>query len=253
MLRKLTPTPNVIKLLLPLVLATWHISVLAQTTEMALPQMPKPKRFIDKVEVFVGPSLSFNYGNKFIENYKDENVRNKRLMKVGYTFGVGVYHPLKDWLDINLRIAYEEKGSKSKMNTPSLEIKPEYTYRYLTVCVAPKLFLGRDNKFTISLGGYYSFLRKVEGYEVVYSGTDVFKEHFVGRNIRGLRSDGSVESITYISGLRSFQQYDYGLNVRCGYHLLLKNGKSISIEINDNLKDDYIKTLTQLRKDLLGS
>ena len=33
-------------------------------------KLPEPKRFIDKIEIFAGPNLSFNYGNKFVERIK---------------------------------------------------------------------------------------------------------------------------------------------------------------------------------------
>ncbi len=51
-------------------------------------------KFIDGVEIFAGPSLSFNHGNKFIENYEVESIENKRLLKLRYTVGIGFYHKL---------------------------------------------------------------------------------------------------------------------------------------------------------------
>jgi len=57
------------------------------------PPQQTHKRFIDKVEVFAGPNLSFNHGNKFIDNYNDAPyVQNTRKTKVGYSFGLVVDH-----------------------------------------------------------------------------------------------------------------------------------------------------------------
>ncbi len=65
-----------------------------------------PKRFIDKFEFVIGTGLCLNHGNMFIENYRGEYangnyVENKRLTKVGYSIGIGAYHPVNDRLDIN--------------------------------------------------------------------------------------------------------------------------------------------------------
>ncbi|QLH33330.1 MAG: hypothetical protein HWD62_13760 [Cyclobacteriaceae bacterium] len=109
----------------------------------ALPGLPAPKRFIDKIEIFAGPNLSFNYGNMFIENYNDDNVTNKRLLKLGYLFGLGIYHPVKDRLDISLRLQYEEKGTNSEMVTPGLQINSDYLYKYLSASMAPRILFGK--------------------------------------------------------------------------------------------------------------
>lgn len=85
-------------------------------------QLPKPKRFIDKVEFVVGAGLCFNHGNMFVENYRGEfangnYVENKRLTKIGYSIGLGVYHPVNDRIDINIRLLWEQKGYRSELNT----------------------------------------------------------------------------------------------------------------------------------------
>ena len=78
-------------------------------------QVPKRKRIIDKFEVFVGPSLSFNYGNKFLENYSDDNISNRRIPKPGYTFGLGIFHTINDRLDLNARLQYEQRGGERNL------------------------------------------------------------------------------------------------------------------------------------------
>jgi hypothetical protein len=85
--------------------------------------LPKSKRFIDKVEFVIGTGLCFNHGNMFVENYRGEYangnyVENKRLTKIGYSIGIGAYHPVNDWIDINVRVLWEQKGYKSELNTP---------------------------------------------------------------------------------------------------------------------------------------
>src|SRR5690349_301582 len=83
-----------------------------------LPALIRSRTFIDRVEVFVGPNLSFNNGNKFLENYTDEYITNKRLAKPGFTLGVGAYHTFSEHVRLNIRLQYEEKGRKTELDTP---------------------------------------------------------------------------------------------------------------------------------------
>jgi hypothetical protein len=77
----------------------------------------------------------------------------KRLTKVGYMFGVGVYRPLSDRIELNARLTYEHKGAKSELDTPltpeSRVINVEdYTYKYMTLSVAPRIYVGKkENTF----------------------------------------------------------------------------------------------------------
>ncbi|MBS1556245.1 MAG: hypothetical protein JSU09_15095 [Bacteroidetes bacterium] len=199
-------------------------------------ELPKSKRFIDKVEVFVGPNLSFNYGNKFIENYKDEFVKNTREAKAGYIFGIGAYHPLKDWLDLNLRIFYEQKGTNSQMNTPGLIITSKYDYRFLTVSIAPVAYVGKRKNFSISLGGYFSRIQNAKG-EVTVLDTQsnvTFLSNFDGRQIRELRADGSTSSITFAPGLQSFEESEFGVVFSIGYSIKINSTHKLMVQVQDN-------------------
>ena len=141
-----------------------NMIAIAQKIETDLEKYtPKPKRFIDKVEVFAGPSLSFNYGNKLVDNYSDL-IENKRLMKVGYSYGIGVYHPVKGRLDINARVLFEQKGTKSQLNSYSYAsrsiINSEYSYDYLTFYLAPTFLIGkRKNLRSFYFGSYEHFVQ----------------------------------------------------------------------------------------------
>jgi|JI10StandDraft_1071094.scaffolds.fasta_scaffold38763_2 hypothetical protein len=216
------------------VLITSNAIVWAQN---ALPELPMPKRFINKIEVFAGPSLSFNYGNKFIENYKDEFVMNKRKIKPSYVLGVGVYHPMNDCLDINFRLMYEEKGTNSQMETPGLLRKTDYTYRYVTISLAPRISLFNNTKLKVSAGGFFSKIRNVEGraYALDTQNNVTFVSNFNGREIRELRPDGSTGSITFAPGLKSFQDFDFGITLSLSYSITINSSNELTIQLQDNL------------------
>ncbi|MBX2965158.1 MAG: outer membrane beta-barrel protein [Cyclobacteriaceae bacterium] len=214
-------------------------------------KLPEPKRFIDKIEIFAGPSLSFNYGNKFIENYKDDNIESNRFVKMGYSIGVGVYHPLSDRIDFNLRLQYDQKGRKTELNTPSnppsirrLGIK-NYNYNYLTVSLAPRISVGINKRFFISVGAYCSKIQAVKGYEKITDseGQIFLEDTFKGRFFEDTNNDGGVYSITWIPGLQSFETYDIGGVLSIGYSLPIGENHILTIQIIDNYG------LTNINKD----
>lgn len=206
-------------------------------------RLPEPKRFIDKVEVFAGPGLSFNYGNKFLENYKDDNVQNKRLLKVGYTFGIGIYHPVSNRIDLNARLQFEQKGRKTESNTPLTLPEnrrvndKDYTYNYLALSVGFETLLGEKKRWVFSVGGYYGKIKGIAGYEKVHVTKDgtTYEGRFKGRYFEDTGSDGGVYSITWVPGLQSFESYDVGLLLKFGYLIPVKKSHSLIFQLTDSL------------------
>ena len=210
------------------------------------------ERFIDKVELFAGPSLSFNHGNKFIENYDDGVLQNKRLLKSGFVAGVGVYHPLNRKIDINARIMWEQKGTKAELNHPLnpvndntiQQIVTNYTYNYLTIGIAPKFYIGSSNKFSFSVGGYYSIIKGTNGL-VHYSDprSGLTSNEFKGRQWNGFSPDGGISSSTFIHGLQSFERNDFGITLGFSYSFLMAKQNLLMIQLIDSygMNDVYNK------------
>jgi len=211
-------------------------------------RLPAPKRLIDKVEVFAGPNLSFNYGNKFIENYRGEYagnnyVLNKRLLKPGYVFGVGVYHPLYNRMDLNVRIQVEQKGTRNELNNPLNPVnddarkitKDNYTYNYFTINASPTFYIGHQNKCSISFGGYYSKIKNVRGASESYTTRDfqVEKGSFKGRYFYHLREDGGMDGFAWMPYLSSIEDYDWGLVASVSYRIPIKQ-HTMSIQLQDS-------------------
>ncbi|HEU5291668.1 MAG TPA: hypothetical protein VFU05_13555 [Cyclobacteriaceae bacterium] len=203
---------------------------------------PEPKRFIDRIEVFAGPSLSLNYGNKFIENYEDKNVTNKRLVKPGYTFGIGVYHPLSNRFDLNVRVQFEQKGTNNELNTPALPdgrivSSDNYSYRYLTLAATPQIIVGRKMNFLIAIGGYYSQIKGIKGSSKITdtNGTINSEGSFEGRYFYDLADDGIREGFAWMPNLTSIENYDFGLVLSVGYKVPLHGQYPILIQLQDNL------------------
>lgn len=207
--------------------------------------MPRPKRFIEKVEFVIGGGLCFNYGNMFIENYRSEFangnfVTNTRLMKPGFSVGLGVYHPINDKIDINVRLLWEQKGYRSELNTTlstGREFREsDYSYHYFTVPVAAKLFIDKKKRFAISLGGYLSQISSVWTTEKFYNTLDNTRtsSSFTGRTLVAFDVNGGINTASFIPGLQGFAEYDYGATLGFSYNLRLAEKHLLAIQVIDN-------------------
>lgn len=212
-------------------------------------QTVESKRFIDKVEFVIGAGLCFNHGNMFIENYRGEYangnyVENKRLTKLGYSIGIGVYHPVNDRIDINVRVLWEQKGYKSELNYPINPINndareyntSEYTYNYFTVPVTAKIFVERRRKLAILLGGYLSLIRSVSNKEEFYNPIDNTRTYsnFIGRALVGFDANGGINTAAFIPGLQGFEEYDYGAVLGLSYEFKIKDRSGLLFQLIDN-------------------
>ncbi len=227
------------------------IGCVAQAQSFIEVKYPQPKRFIDEIEVFAGSGLSFNHGNKFIENYSDENLTNYRLTKLNYVFGIGASHSFTDRIDVNVRVQFEQKGRKTELNTPS---NPQdnrrigfknYNYNYLTLLIAPRVSIGVKKRFFISSGAYVSKILDAKGYEKITDsqGQVYFEETFEGRFFEDVDANGGVNSITWIPGLQSFKSSDVGVTFSMGYSFSIGERKLIGVQLIDNYG------LTNINKD----
>ncbi|MFM7429311.1 MAG: hypothetical protein ACKO1F_05365 [Flammeovirgaceae bacterium] len=202
-------------------------------------QMPKPKRFIDRFEIFIGNNFSFSYGNKFIENYDDWVIKNTRLLKAGYLFGLGLYHPINKRFDLNLRLQLEQKGTKAELNRPfgnsRQTITSEYNYNYTSVSLSPRYLIGSKENLAVSLGAYFAIINSVKGQEK-YSdptGGPIVVNDFIGRNWNVVDPDGAIRTWTFIPGLKSFNDYDYGLILGLSYQIKFTEQHGLLVQFID--------------------
>jgi len=201
-------------------------------------KLPEPKRFIDKIEIFAGPNLSFNYGNKFVDNYYDGVIKNTRLTKIGYWVGLGLYHPITARIDVNAKVQWEQKGAKAELNRPlgndRQTITSEYTYNYTSISISPRYLLGKK-KVAISFGGYVAMISSVRGQEIYSdpSGGPSVNNNFEGRYWSIIDPDGAIRNWTFIPGLKSFNKYDYGLILGVSYGVSLKKRHNLLFYLVD--------------------
>jgi len=226
-----------------LIVWIWMLAASSALAQNSSTQANMPLRFINKIEIFAGPGLSFNRGNKFIENYKDANIENKRLLKVGYTAGVGIYHTLSKRIDLNLRFQFEKKGTMSELDHPLNPVNNDsrqlistsYSYNYLTLSLAPIAYIDKEKRFALSVGGYLGKIGKTSGI-ITYSdpASPLAVNNFIGRIWASYNPDGGINGSTFIPGLQSFEKYDYGIVIGFYHNISVSANQNISIRLIAN-------------------
>lgn len=179
----------------------WAQEVLLQQTE------PKRRRFIDKIEVFAGPSIAGVHGNSEYNKYG--------IAKFSYALGLGASHLIgKNW-SLNTKLVYEVKGFKQTAtafippdyynNPPTTDLPPEKTEitgnlnnDYISLILLPKYSFGKNHQIHFSAGPYLSRLAKA-----AITTTDVQR--------------GVVKRKQVINQSETYKDYDYGLSVFIGY------------------------------------
>lgn len=129
-------------------------------------KLPEPKRLIDGVEIFGGPSLSFLRGNLEVDN----NNQNERKIKIGYSLGVGLSNKLGKSFEIMLGLVFEKKGGQSHSTTTYFDeqdqtfkqgtIEFNYDYKYLTIPIQVYYLFGKQDQFSCGIDPYISHLNK---------------------------------------------------------------------------------------------
>lgn len=197
------------------------------------------KRLIDKIEIFGGPSLSFNYGNKFIENFNDGNFENKRLFKLRYAIGIGLCRGLANRVDLNLRMQYHQRGTKNELRLPEngTVTSSSYTYSYATIQAATILWLGQNKEWFLTIGGYYSKLNSLLGREKILDSNQnkvIKDEKFKGRYFVAVRDDGTIYSSTWQPGYSGIEKDDFGIISSLGYVLPISGKSAVMIQLTDS-------------------
>jgi hypothetical protein len=222
---------------------------------MEPPKMPEPRR-TDRLEIFAGPGVSINHGNMFVDNYKSENVTNKRVLKLGYFAGVGLLHSLSDRIDLNLRFQYEVKRTEGRLdhalnpvNDDTRQvINSEYSYRYATISLMPKVFLDSKKSLAVGLGGYFSRIKKIKGsitWHDPRNGYDYY--NFNGRVWDVVDPDGGIRSTTFIPGLQSLEKNQYGVSLSFQYDATIFKNQILSVQLLNSygLKNIYNNDMSQ--------
>lgn len=223
-----------IKISFFIMFTTYSVYTLAQTKFNS-----NSKRIINRIGIYFGPSTCFNFGSKFVENFKDENVINKRLAKTGYSIGIDLGRDITKRLDLEVKAQYDSKGSKTELDTPEsgvyrLIYLTDYDYTYWSLAIAPRILMGQNRRIAISIGFYYSWLESLKSYSEQYSSRDdlTTSGEFDGRYYYDLGGDGVIEGFTWAPGITGIERNDSGVTASFEYKIPIKGNQNLFVQAN---------------------
>lgn len=153
------------KILILLLLPTTY--ALAQDLSSAQANMPV--KFINKIEIFAGPVLSFiddNGWSDFIYDLSDQRTIYSYHPKTGSIIGLSLIHSIKQRFELQGKFSFEKRRYDEKImnlsTNGSLDSESLTTQKndYLVGSVVGSYSLTKSNRFHFFLGGSLCYLKK---------------------------------------------------------------------------------------------
>jgi hypothetical protein len=199
------------------------IATVAQLGADAQTENSARKRFIDKVEFVIGPTLQFPDDNGFSERLKQSslgNIFDSYNSKFGYSLGFGFSHSISDKVGINCKLLWEQKGfiEETKSISPNsldfITYKGNLESKYITLAVAPVFYFSKKRKIQLYPGIYYSWLQG-----------SFRKEELYRNNL--LTQTGSITNDPNLKD-------DYGVLIGAGYPISLSSKINLTFHLQLN-------------------
>lgn len=124
-----------------------------------------PKKFFSEIEFYAGPGIGYLRGSAAVSNNS-----NKRKIKIGHSYGIGLVHKIGKKLHLNNKLLFERKGGVSEVTGTYFDQTTQtynrgkslhdYTFNYYTLSVAITRAFDEKNRFRVGAGPYVSYLGK---------------------------------------------------------------------------------------------
>lgn len=199
-----------------------------------------PKKFIDQVEIFVGPSLHFPDDNGFysrIERETDGQSRGKYKAQAGYMAGASLIHSMGELFQVHASLAWDRKGylAESIVSGSGNDIYKnigDVRNDYLSGVLALDFFIPNSSKFYISSGCFYSHLLKSLTQETLYVNGKATQVSFIKDNPEIRKSHvGILFAVSYSWQLN--QKDKLGLRLQGNYGLVdVVNVNGLVVDMN---------------------
>lgn len=128
-----------------------------------------PVKFINKIEIFAGPGLSFiddNGWSDFIYNLSDQRTIYSYHPKTGSIIGLSLIHSFKQRFELQGKFSFEKRSYDEKImnldTNGSLDSESLTTQKndYLVGSLVASYSLSKSNRFHFFLGGSAYYLKK---------------------------------------------------------------------------------------------
>ncbi len=201
---------------------------LSQTVDTDLEKY-RPKRFIDKVEVLLGPGLMLpdDHGwSSFVQNnipFHTFTIESK----VGYSVGIGLIHSLNRNFEMSCRLLLERKGyiEENILTGSGTENRfvSDHQNDYVSVVALPVYKLGKRRLFQVFAGVNYSYLTST-----LFTSTQYLQGVIVsqGKLIGGAKS----YELSVVSGLG----YSINLGLKTALNFQIQYNLGLTDIINEN-------------------
>lgn len=210
------------------------IGCVAQAQSFKEVKFPEPKRFIDKIEGFVGPSLYIPNDHGWAEfTFSESNGRTiyKASSEMGFHTGINFVHSINNTFEVHGKFSIDKR--RYSENRVYLDINGNVTSEsqidqkndYVVVSLAPAYFLPEFNRLHFFAGVSYAFLTRSLAFDALSGGTrintiDGFEKHVVD----------ALAGIGYFFPIR--EKFSGAIRLQGNYGLsytLNQNKQSISI------------------------
>lgn len=202
-----------------------------------------PKRFIDKIEIFGGPSINFpdDHGwSEFIFKVSDGRTIEKFESKEGYFVGFGLGHSLGRRFEIQGKFAAERRAYSKTLITLDFngdiygESNDEQKSNYLTLAVVPTYFLSGSHKLHIFSGFSYAYITKS-----LVVGTNYIQGQYVGgASVNTI--DGEKNVMDALIGVG----YLFPLKRKVGGAIRIQGNHGLSYTSNQNNQKTSINSIS---------
>lgn len=187
-----------------------------------------PTKVFSKIEILCGtsvlaPTLDSIYLTVYYDNNKLQKTSANKTLKIGYLFGMALSHSLTKKFEINSRILFKRKGHKGSFTetwqiTPPMFITGSNTFNvnsdYISFSIIPKYALGRKNRISIGLGGFWNYLLR-SNFEINY---------FEGNPNKDVR----------YSQTKEYKKYDAGLSLNIEHDFRIKKNIFLNVQLLGN-------------------
>jgi hypothetical protein len=177
----------------------------------------RPKRVIDKVEVFAGPNLIMSNADEWTNFFNQAIGTTYEIQKkYGYLVGLGVAHSFTSKFELQGRLSWEASGFKEKYTTVSGSVTNESfnndNNAYLTLAFTGHLKIGTKNSWHLFSGPYLSRILSSEEFSTQYK-------------------NGLLTGSARINTIDGMNQYTYGIWLGTGYAFNWNSGRQIEIRL----------------------
>jgi hypothetical protein len=191
--------------------------------QRSLTSQPTSKRFIERIELIIGPSVQLPDDNGFSDKLKEASmgtILHTFNSRYGYSFGLGVKQLLGERIEINSRFLWEQKGfieekkSTSPNSTDFTFYRGDLKSNYFTLSISPIFYLSKERRIQVYPGIYYSWLQNSFRKEELY-------------NNNQLTFSGSTSNDPNLKN-------DYGILVGGGYSIPISSKINLTIRLQFN-------------------